>query len=441
VEHSTLGLDSVLELSWGEVLFIIIFLGSVAIAMIGHNQTFTSATRAPEGRVWGMCNRILLGCQLFPVTRLSPFTLLLGISHDRMVKYHRMMGRLLLVSMTIHFGIMADAYGASYITKWDTSIKMTFDPNVSPAIQPLPGLLSWICLVVMALTAFEPIRRRMWNAFLVPHFMLFIPVIVFACLHDRWTFVMVVISGSLYLADVVRRTVRLTKSTEAQIEPLGVVATKITITQPGFTWEPGQYVFLVVGGAAHPFSIANAPTPEAPHTFKLVIKNMGPGKFTDDLNKMSTIAPAIDGPYGNLSVPLDKYPAVCIVAGGVGITAMASVLDFMIRGDYKNIGIVTFVWVVREESLIAEFAPLLTRALAKAKVIVHYSGSVESQTLSGVATVPGRPKFQAIFEEAFFGQLNRALYVCGPDPMVVDVINHSRALVIPADVHQERFYF
>ena len=449
VPHDLPGTDSLTEMSIGEVLFVLMYLGALAIAMIGISMSFTSADRAPAGRVWGMANRILIGTVLFPVTRMSPFTALLGISTERMVKYHRWLGRLLFVSMTIHFGIMANEYGGSYITSWPSRGNSDLG-ELKPgrtSQPPLPGLLSWICVAVMTILAIEPIRRRMWKLFILPHFIFFIPSLVFACLHDKTTLVLVIISGAGYILDAVRRVIRFSKTYESEIQPIEGVGCKITVTCKGFTWGPGEYVWLKLGDEFHPFSIANAPSASAPNTFKLMIKNMGPGKFTDTLSKMSTVAPRFEGPHGTLSVPLEKYKAVCIVAGGIGVTAMASILDFIVTGAFPNIEAVTFIWVVREEVLVAELAPLLTAAAActtaKIKTYVHLSKALTAPAaVHGIETLSGRPKFAEYLADLITSsnQPRIGMYVCGPDPMVVSAINDSRTAAVPVDVHMERFY-
>ncbi|KUJ82314.1 ferredoxin reductase family protein [Ruegeria profundi] len=96
----------------------------------------------------------------------------------------------------------------------------------------------------------------------------------------------------------------------------------------GLTFAAGQFAWLNVGHSAfslheHPFSISSAPV-DSP-TISFVIKELG--DFTQTLGqiKPGTLA-YLDGPHGNLCVDDRPERGIVLVAGGVGIAPLLSIL-------------------------------------------------------------------------------------------------------------------
>jgi len=496
--HSTAGFDSIVEMSMGELLFVIGFLVALALAMIGHYFV--------HGGIWGMSSRICLGLIVFPVTRgtVAPFTFLFGMSFERALKYHRMLGRLFIVSTTLHFAMICYWKGFYYAV--DTT---PGGDNSSPRCPPLWGILAWLSMGIMGLLAFEPVRRKFYVVFWYSHVVLFVITVVFSCLHDKWSIVLVFCSGFFYVLDYrirIRNVLRTV--THVQIKPVGAGPdfVKFVLTVPGIKWGPADYVFVDLGqGMAHPFTIASSPCDHSPHTLTLCVKNMGPGTWTESICKTSPEKLAenirVDGPYGTLMVPLGSYETVFLVAGGIGVTPMMSILGFLSKRKYRSVRNVIFVWSLRDESLLFEFTPALEEALKKRhgpapQILIYmtkkkkpsrqteatgrqllYEEGTLSLPMHGSSTersplvgdrlpmlddgrppdfaagtsdqlpgkvLEGRPDFAALFsQEAPLVRVGSAaaLYLCGPDEFVVAAINASRSAPYPVHVHTEKFYF
>jgi len=105
-----------------------------------------------------------------------------------------------------------------------------------------------------------------------------------------------------------------------------------------WTFKPGQFVEVSAFGYGEvPISISSSPTSKG--NFEVTIRNSG--KVTTALHKMKIgDKVGVRGPYGN-SWPFEKMKGknVTIVAGGIGLAAVANVLRYMManRLDYKKI--------------------------------------------------------------------------------------------------------
>ena len=96
----------------------------------------------------------------------------------------------------------------------------------------------------------------------------------------------------------------------------------------GLAFKAGQFAWLNVGHSAfslyeNPFSISSAPAGGPEISF--VIKELG--DFSRSLGQISPGTRAyLDGPHGNLTVDNRTEPGIVLVAGGVGIAPMLSIL-------------------------------------------------------------------------------------------------------------------
>jgi len=103
-----------------------------------------------------------------------------------------------------------------------------------------------------------------------------------------------------------------------------------------FRYLPGQFGFIRIygdgiSGEEHPFSLTSEPTNK--ETISMTIKNLG--DWTADIQRIKPGNRALlTAPYGRFSpllYPKDK--AVVLIAGGVGITPMISILRYFYKND------------------------------------------------------------------------------------------------------------
>ena len=105
----------------------------------------------------------------------------------------------------------------------------------------------------------------------------------------------------------------------------------------GLNFEPGQYAWFTLGDTPlslqqHPFSIASAA-----NSRQLCISANAVGDFTKSLKSIETGTKAwIEGPFGSFVPDPDPNVSLFLVAGGIGITPMMSMLRTFQRSDEKR---------------------------------------------------------------------------------------------------------
>ena len=100
---------------------------------------------------------------LLPIVRRSPLSRLLGTSFERAVKFHRWMGVLCFVFVTIHGAGMISVFGGD-VLEWGD--------NGDNDINYLAGVISWIALFVLVVSSLSIVRRRFWEVCSLPFFSL-----------------------------------------------------------------------------------------------------------------------------------------------------------------------------------------------------------------------------------------------------------------------------
>jgi len=198
--------------------------------------------------------------------------------------------------------------------------------------------------------------------------------------------------------------------------------------------DPGQFMFLRLHrrdrpSEEHPFTIASSPVPGGPAA--ATIKKSG--DFTDTVDRtLRGDGARVEGPFGRFSFVRDDPPALLLIAGGVGITPIMSMLRCLRdAGDDRP---ATLLCANRTEADIL-FRRELEAMPASVKV-VH------------VLSKPGAdwPGARGHVDEAFIrAHAGDALadahaYVCGPPAMMRAVTGALRRLGLPRQrVHAERF--
>jgi predicted ferric reductase len=346
------------DFTWGELLVCAGILGMFVVRLALFIAAFpeqslgarNSGVRATFWRALGELNFVTLGLVLFPVARNSVWMYLLGISFERAVRFHRMMGTLTCVIMGAHGLGMWVAYAqapSTAVKSFDFVLQMRIDEDTN--WSNLSGLFCFICLVVMML--FTRCRRTHFTLFYLTHLLLAPLVLVFGFLHMPGLIGFMAPSLALYVIDVAVRVFRsCCRKTivDSAVVLQGGTVCRVTLRKPtGFAYHAGQYCFVSVPGisalqAAHPFSISSASRADAREPFTLHIKNMGPGTFTHRLHEAAAsgelLADAakggtvrVDGPYGNPSIDLHAYRCLVLCCGGIGVTPCAAVLADLVQ--------------------------------------------------------------------------------------------------------------
>jgi 3-phenylpropionate/trans-cinnamate dioxygenase ferredoxin reductase subunit len=205
----------------------------------------------------------------------------------------------------------------------------------------------------------------------------------------------------------------------------------------GLPFDAGQFAWLKIGSTPfvfeeHPFSIAS--TAEHPERMEFTIKALG--DFTELL---SALRPGrrvfLDGPYGGFTTEgLDDAPGFVLIAAGVGITPLLSMLRTLAdRGDRRRHHL--FVAARTEDQLMLrpEVAGLKRRLNLKVVEVI-------SDPAPGWTGATGR--IDAALLERYLPRRPARLhyFICGPPPMVVAISRDLAGIGVPLRrIHTERF--
>lgn len=204
-------------------------------------------------------------------------------------------------------------------------------------------------------------------------------------------------------------------------------------------FAPGQFAWLrlspSIRAQEHPFTIASSADLNTRREFTI----RHSGDFTRDLRRLRPGDPVwLDGPHGAFSVDFQHSTGLVMVAGGVGITPMISMLRTLAhRRDRRPHRLVTVARTVDDLLFRPELNELTKRLDLTIVELLRQppkgwtgaSGAVDKALLT--ALLPGE-----------FQRNQLGYYLCGPPAMVTDVVTVLNELDIPLpQIHTEKFDF
>lgn len=204
----------------------------------------------------------------------------------------------------------------------------------------------------------------------------------------------------------------------------------------GFRFEPGQFAWLMAGRSPfslsyHPFSFSSSA--ERPDRIEFTIKDVG--AFTGSVHDLAVgSAVYVDGPHGRFSSDRHEGAGFVLIAGGVGITPMVSMLATLAdRGDRRPC--VLFVAARHEDEVIC--ADRLADLQPRLDLVVVPVISDPSPAWRGER---GRLD-RAVLDRHLPPQRDRQQYfLCGSGPLMDAAEAALDSLGVPSDrVHSERF--
>ena len=387
----------------------------------------------------------LLGLELALVSRLAPASEPYGT--DALMLFHRMTG-LLATAFAFGHALPLAARGG----RW-----MALLPASGPAAARA-GSIALLALV--ALVASSLARRRLrlsWEAWRLAHGLLASTVTVAMLVHAlgaggysraapvRFTLcAYLAIFVALSLRYRVVRPLRLWRRPWEVVENRDEGADTRTLVlrpvgHPGFAFQPGQFAWIDTGSSPlgsdqHPVSISSSAERPPDGTLELTIKALG------DWSR--EVVPALppgarvrlDGPFGAFSPDRTPGEGFVLVAGGIGITPMRSILATLCdRGDPRPVLLVYATNRPAREVFRGELARLSARMPLKV-VRVHERPEPGSRDEAGLVTA------DLLRRHLPANAARRQVFVCGPGPMMESVEAALEALGVPADrIHTERF--
>ena len=169
---------------------------------------------------------------------------------------------------------------------------------------------------------------------------------------------------------------------------------------------------------AHPFTVSALPKP--PY-IRMTVK--GVGDFSRELARVKVgTAVAIEGPYGSFTTHARRRPQALLIAGGIGVTAVRSLLEDLPAKSRP----VVVLRASRQEDLVLDQE--VEELVRNRKGVVHrLIGNRDEVQLASIANlVPDMAK--------------RDVFICGPEGFVHDAVEMARRAGVAADaLHHEAY--
>lgn len=228
----------------------------------------------------------------------------------------------------------------------------------------------------------------------------------------------------------------------AAVEPVAERTWRLRLapaTARALPFRGGQFIWLKLGRAfgrltEHPFSIASGPSTSG--RIELLIK--AAGDFTDTVGTLAPGTPAfLDGPYGNFTLAGREGEGIMLIAGGIGIAPILSILhELAARGDTRPMRL---VYGNRSATQIAARAEL--EALAKQLDLgIELVLSEPPPDWTGRRGVLDAETLAACMPPA--RGAHWLYFVCGPGAMIDAVELSLDALGVPLErIVSERFRY
>jgi predicted ferric reductase len=208
--------------------------------------------------------------------------------------------------------------------------------------------------------------------------------------------------------------------------------------QRGMKFAPGQFAWIRLNDSArpwedHPFTIASGA--HRPRQLEFTIRHVG-----DFTRTIAALAPGrtvqVDGPYGSFSVDHRPSRSVLLIAGGVGLTPMMSILRTLDhRRDRRPVCLVVGARHLSDLLFRAELSALSERMQLRVLEVLSdppddwpgLRGRVDAEILA--VALPTRRE-----------RTDVDVYICGSPPMVGGVLTGLQRLAVPPQrIHTEQF--
>jgi predicted ferric reductase len=171
---------------------------------------------------------------------------------------------------------------------------------------------------------------------------------------------------------------------------------------------------------AHPFSLSALPRP--PYV-RLTVKAVG--DYSASLTGLRPGTPVmVEGPYGVFTRHAQVWPRAVLVAAGIGVTALRSLLEDLPR----NCSPIVLLRASRREDLVLgrEVAELVKNRRGRLHVLVGHRDQVSIDERSLRQLVPDLH--------------HRDVFVCGPEGFVASIVDLVKRLGVPDEaIHHEAF--
>jgi predicted ferric reductase len=384
-----------------------------------------------------------IGVQFLLIARYQKVTAPYGI--DIILQYHRQIALMALALLLAHPVIL-----------------FIYDPALLALLNPFGGtwasrfgLASTAALVLLVvLSLFRQQLGLDYERWRLTHTLLGIAALIFAHAHvslageylvTLWKQVIWKVFGAVMLSSLVylrlikpalqkRQRYRVAKVKEERGDHLTLALEPVG--HEGLRFAPGQFAWLKLGPTPytieeHPFSFSSSA--EADGRLEFGIKARG--DFTRNLKNVPVGMDAyLDGPHGAFSIDLIPAAGYVLIAGGIGITPMLSILKTMADRDDVRPVLLIYGGPSWESMAYREELDALTEKL-NLKIVY-----VLEQPPEGWRGETGYITAELLARNLPRERIKREFFVCGPPVMMDLVQQYLVELGVPLEViHTERF--
>ena len=436
-----------------------ILAGAASIAFHGHEELPAlhegekgglheegKAWQGILGKMFGLLAAALVLLQFLLSAKLKFLDRVFGL--HRVLFMHRIIGLFTAVFAALHpmflYALEEKALGVIRLAVWPELVGVVL----------LIGV--WIGACLSLWRAFLGIPYQIWYRF---HRLGMFSAVVLVAVHalsvtgvlkQGWPLYALLIALILYVVLFVwtkaikPKLLKQSRYPISKVSPAGRDTYAVELSPPEgnvFDYAPGQFAFVTFHSESlpverHPWTISSTPT--RPQSLIFTIKCSG--DFTAYIGRLKAGDTAeIDGPYGlfsYLASVQDTNQELVMIAGGVGVTPMLSMLRYMV--DVDQMRKATLIWSNRTEEDILCRDEIEEMEEKLSNLAVHH-------VLSAQADFQGRTGRlnQDMLKELLSNTSHEAcIFVCGPPPMMDAVCGDLKKIgYSPRTIFTERFSY
>ncbi len=387
----------------------------------------------------------LMVFQFALVSRLGPASRPFG--SDALMQFHAQIGIVALAAVILH-PLLLLGHGLSF-SAWN--------PFGGPRMLQTGAIAFWATLLIVVTSVFRRRLRLGYEAWQVLHLVLAVALTAAMIVHilavrgyaaEPAVRTLVLAYGVLALVLLLRyrvmRPLLLWRRPWTLVENRDVGgSTRLLRVRPvgheGFAFEAGQFAWMITGtsplwSAQHPISMASSAERPADGTIEFGIKALGDwsGSVVPSLTPGSRLW--LDGAYGAFTPEGHPAQGYVLIAGGVGISPMRSILQTL--RDREDVRPIVLFYAVHDWSRVAfrDEIDAFARTLSLSIVYVFERPGEDWTGERGFVDAD-------LLRRHLPRQYRRFLYfVCGPIPMMDALEKTLVEIGVPAGaVQTERF--
>ncbi|RHY48621.1 hypothetical protein DYB26_001264 [Aphanomyces astaci] len=462
-QHPTFFLSWMQDIKLGEAVVVGVYVGGLVAVGATVTSAFPSAPLARlASLVAGHVALVSLMFLMLPVARGQHWERIFGTSHERIVKFHRWLGRLCVVASTVHFLVL-------WLVQ-EVDVLVTDEYGSQDAV-PLFGFVAFVAFASLSLLAHSFVRRACYELFYYYHRVAAVVGLVFVMLHSPSCLYAMIFPATVYAVTALFRLGAYWNKITAIATTHGANSALVILPRTCETakWvmeaNPCAFFWVNVPSVStlewHPYSAIITPDGES---MAFCIKASSGAKSTSDSpsrsfgdklvqlvadSRAGTVDVVLDGPYGHPVINFDKqtYDSVVLIAGGVGITPLLSFVNRChVHKHDSNRGLALHLhWTVRtpDDLLVASEVMFPLPPNVKATFYVttaETNGAVQCHTGDYVAYHGGKLVLDEVLNVERYALHDKvAVMACGPPGLVQETQWYSHKCRF--DFHKEVFLF